>query len=334
MKQKEYKELIVGFDAAANELHARPEAFAPIFRKLAFLGYKNFTYHAGEDCIHLLSGMRTIYEAVEFLEMYSGNRIGHATAIGIEPELWIDRLGGCTLTLDKGEWLDDLVFAYDLLLKNSAEYAILSRIENEIRRYFVEIYGDKFYSMHQIITAWKLRRYDPFIAFEWKEPSIFDGFEQKELDEIEKVKKYNPAVFEMFEMYHIGEYIAKYKKLIQIKPDEIFDVDLLKKLQNMMIEMLNKRNIAIESLPTSNLRISYYKNYNEHHIQRWLGLKDKSDPMPMFVLGSDDTGVFATNLRNEYCHVFQALESKYGRNVAIEQIGKLQQNSKVYSFSA
>jgi adenosine deaminase len=135
-------------------------------------------------------------------------------------------------------------------------------------------------------------------------------------------------------MYHIGEYIAKYKKLIQIKPDEIFDVDLLKKLQNMMIEMLNKRNIAIESLPTSNLRISYYKNYNEHHIQRWLGLKDKSDPMPMFVLGSDDTGVFATNLRNEYCHVFQALESKYGRNVAIEQIGKLQQNSKVYSFSA
>jgi len=36
---------INGFDAAANELHAKPEVFAPIFKKLAFLGYYNFTLH-------------------------------------------------------------------------------------------------------------------------------------------------------------------------------------------------------------------------------------------------------------------------------------------------
>src|SRR5690606_6384420 len=49
------RNLIVGFDAAANELHAGPEVFSPIFRKLQYLGYTNFTYHAGEDFVHLLS---------------------------------------------------------------------------------------------------------------------------------------------------------------------------------------------------------------------------------------------------------------------------------------
>lgn len=94
-----YKELIVGFDSAANELHASPETFSPIFRKLAFLGYKNFTYHAGEDFVHILSGLRMVYEAVDFLEMKSGNRIGHATALGIEPKLWEQRLYDSKLTI-------------------------------------------------------------------------------------------------------------------------------------------------------------------------------------------------------------------------------------------
>ena len=57
-------------------------------------------------------------------------------------------------------------------------------------------------------------------------------------------------------------------------------------------------------MPTSNVRISFYKNHEEHHIKRWLC----EDVKPLVVLGSDDTGIFATNLRNEYAHVYELLK--------------------------
>ncbi|MDD5160062.1 MAG: hypothetical protein PHI47_08435 [Sulfuricurvum sp.] len=326
-----YKELIVGFDSAANELHASPEAFSPIFRKLAFLGYKNFTYHAGEDFVHILSGLRMVYEAVDFLEMQSGNRIGHATALGIEPKLWNQRLYDSKLTIKTGEWLDNLVFAYNFCSETQTMYKYLAKLEESIRRYFNEIYGSgKYYSMYQIIQAWKSRKYDPFIVFEWREPSLFDDFESKELKQYNKIDE---DVRSLYEAYHEGCNIAKYNKMIQIIPLEIFGVDELRLFQNMMIEFLNKKNIAIETLPTSNVRISYYKEYSEHHLIRWLGLKSVDDPKPNVVVGSDDTGIFMTNLRNEYAHAYQMINKKLSTEETLQKIELLNKNSKAFTFS-
>jgi adenosine deaminase len=323
-----YKELVVGFDAAANELHAKPEVFAPIFRKLAFLGYKNFTFHAGEDFVHLISGLRTVYEAVEFLEMQSGNRIGHATALGIDPELWSQRLYGSKLTLKQGEWLDDLVFVYLFCVENQELYWLLGKLELEIRTLFGRIYGSSiYYSMHHIVEAWKMRKHDPFIALRWREPSLFEDFETIEL---QKIKGFDKEVQDLYEDYHDGCKIEKYNKMIEIEPFKIFGVGELKTLQDKMIELLNKKNIAIETLPTSNVRISYYKNYDEHHLIRWL----TQEPKPTVVVGSDDTGIFMTNLRNEYAHIYQMLQRKFHDDEkALSKIEHLNRNSKAFTFS-
>lgn len=326
-----YKDLIVGFDSAANELHASPEAFSPIFRQLSFLGYKNFTYHAGEDFVHILSGLRMVYEAVDFLEMQSGNRIGHATALGIEPELWNQRLYDSKLTIKKGEWLDNLVFAYNFCSENQTMYGHLAKLEESIRKYFNQIYGSsKYYSMHQIIQAWKCRKYDPFIVFGWREPSLFEDFESKELKEYSEIDE---DIHSLYEAYHEGSNIAKYNKMIQIKPLEIFDVDDLRLIQNMMIEFLNENNIAIETLPTSNVRISYYKDYSEHHLTRWLGMTKDNDPKPNVVVGSDDTGIFMTNLRNEYAHAYQMINKKLSNEETLQKIELLNKSSKAFTFS-
>ena len=326
-----YKNLIVGFDAAANELHASPEAFSPIFRKLQSLGYKNFTYHAGEDFVHILSGIRMIYEAIEFLDMKPGNRIGHATAIGIEPFLWKQKLSNTKLTIKKGEWLDNLVFVYACWSNNKKSYTNLAKLESKIQCYFSQIYcSTKCYTIDEIIAAWKCRKYDPFIAFKWREPGIFDDFESNELQLIEGIA---PNVFEIFEAYHTAEVIAEHNKMIQIEPLEIFNVDAIRSIQNIMINFLNNKEIAIETLPTSNVRISYYDNYQDHHLLRWLGLSDKDDPVPIVVVGSDDTGIFMTNLRNEYAHIFQMInEKKYGQT-AMQKIKILNRDSKSFTFS-
>lgn len=326
-----YKDLIVGFDAAANELHASPDTFSPIFRKLAYLGYKNFTYHAGEDFVHILSGLRMVYEAVHFLGMQSGNRIGHATALGIEPQLWKQRLYDSKLTIKKGEWLDNLVFAYYFCSEHETMYGFLAKLESSIRKYFTQVYGNKkYYSMHQIIEAWKCRKYDPFIVFGWRKPRIFEDFESKELQEYEAIDE---DVRTLYEAYHDGSKIQKYNQMLQIEPLEIFGVNELRELQNMMIELLNAKHIAIETLPTSNVRISYYKKYCEHHLARWLGLVNSDDPKPNVVVGSDDTGIFMTNLRNEYAHIFQTLIEKSDYETALQKINYLNITSKSFTFS-
>jgi len=326
---------ISGFDVAANELHSKPEVFSPIFRKLSFLGYYNFTYHAGEDYIHLLSGIRTIYEAIEFLEMKSGNRIGHATALGIEPKLWENRIGKeGIISIEQGEWLDNLIFTYLLLINMNDKHQYIQLLENEIKLYFTKIYTDfkDYFTIHDLIDAWKLRKYDPLIAFEWREPSIFEEYEKKEFLLLQDAKLQNQKAFDIFTMYHESNCIKEYSKIIKVSTSSVIPINIIRELQIKMIELLNEKNIAIESLPTSNLRISFYKEYSEHHIKRWLGLNNKNDPIPSVVLGSDDPGIFATNLKNEYCHVFQMIEKDYGKKEAENCLEYLRKNSIKFAF--
>lgn len=333
MKHPDYKDLIVGFDAAANELHASPEAFAPTFRKLQFLGYSNFTYHAGEDFIHIISGLRMVYEAVEFLDMRTGNRIGHATALGIDPKLWINRLYESKLTLKKGEWLDNLIFAYELIQSDGKYYGHLGKLQGEIFKYFQQIYNyQKPLNIHQIIESWKARKYDPIIALRWREPSIFEEFDSQELEDFNQL---DMTIQELYERYHAGECIEKYNELIQIEPGQApFTEEVLRDLQNMMIQHVNDKNIALETLPTSNVRISYYKRYDEHHLWRWLGINNynEGDPKPTVVVGSDDTGIFMTNLRNEYAHIYQTLSKTKDQQVALDAVEQLNRNSKAFTF--
>ena len=52
------------------------------------------------------------------------------------------------------------------------------------------------------------------------------------------------------------------------------------------------------------------------------------------VLGSDDPGIFATNLRNEYAHILLTLENDLGLS-SMEAITKLEQivrNGKIWRF--
>lgn len=114
---KIYKNSIKGFDGAGNELHTRPEVFASTFRYLRKENIGGFTFHGGEDFIDIVSGIRYIYEIIEFLDFEHGDRIGHATAIGIDPKLWKNRIGEY-ISISQGEYLDNLIFVYYFLSKS------------------------------------------------------------------------------------------------------------------------------------------------------------------------------------------------------------------------
>lgn len=110
-----------GLDVAGDENLTKTEIYAPALRWLREgLSAKavqeppskglHFSIHCGEDYPHPLSGMRHIDETVRFCEMRSGDRLGHALALGISAKQWIKAQGEILLTVE--EHLDNLVWAW------------------------------------------------------------------------------------------------------------------------------------------------------------------------------------------------------------------------------
>ena len=97
------------------------------------------TIHAGEDFAHLLTGLRRLDEAVRYLGLEEGDRIGHGLALGVDPETWARRTERIVQTRE--ERLLDLLWEWSCYARlevevNSARLAYLqstiARLGNSI----------------------------------------------------------------------------------------------------------------------------------------------------------------------------------------------------------
>ncbi|WP_141047695.1 hypothetical protein [Aliarcobacter cryaerophilus] len=298
----------IGIDGAGNELYTRPEVFAPTFKYLReifrdeFRKELKFTFHAGEDFIHIISGIRYIFEALIFLDMREYDRIGHATALGIKPKFWREKLNN-QLVISKGEWLDNLIFLNNFLnLKN---------LNKEINKYWKEIYNED--DIPNNILKFKIylsRSLDPTIDY---------SKQQKYLN-----FKISPKIIMYLKKYHNYKVRKEYDKLIIITLSEKFDI-YIEKLQNKILAMMKEKKIGIETMITSNIRISYYDFYKDHHILNWL----QNPHCPDLLLSSDDPGIFNNNLHIEFSHLFNIIKKT---NLDFKSISNiLIKNNKIYS---
>ena len=335
---KHARKLVTGIDAAANELHAPPEVFAPLYRRFRRYGFKNFTFHVGEDFHHLLSGLRAVWEALEFLELEAGNRIGHGTALGIDPVLWKERIGPC-IALPKGEWLDNLVFAYDFIANRlEHHHGKLEKLRFEIEKYAKDLYK-KSVPVSDLITAWNMRSLDPLIGFypSSRKVDCLDLKAHCEWDRVEEQKKGSSEAWALFEIYHEASFSLRASDFTIVETDMLLNTGILREFQNEVMAKMNQREVVIECMPTSNLRISFYETYKEHHLWRWLGVEGQIQPedvKPSVCIGSDDPGIFGTSIRNEFAHVHETLIYQLGvsPDKAGNIIAQLVNNAKVYTF--
>lgn len=208
---------IVGIDAANLELTTPPEVFAPVFRFLRdfpietrrqssarrLLGCYDeihrltrsrrlgMTYHVGEDFRHLLSGLRSIDEVMQFLAPQPGDRLGHALALALEPKRWARQIGYQAI-VPRLEALDTLVWVYHLL---GSGHPLVARLgfRSKIRHLATNVYGQApprlkkeendraaatrerresdrelewpdDLSPQNLYSAWRLRELDPFFV--------------------------------------------------------------------------------------------------------------------------------------------------------------------------
>lgn len=359
------KDRLYGVDAANVEIGCRPEVFSQAFRyirnykienKFANFGYEeNFTlgitYHAGEDFLDIVDGLRAIDETIRFLNYTQGDRLGHALALGIEPKKYY-KSKNMYLIKTKLVHLDDITW----MLQKIKEYNIKDVSENEISKLQDEFYKlyNEIYSNHmdankectpyEYYNSWKLRGDNPRLYLDeytgenfkkintltfWDKCGL-DFFRKEELNLIRKNKK----IYEIYRNYHFNPDV----KTTGLESERVkitySYIKIVEKLQEGLQKEIAKKNISIETNPTSNYVIGTFKKYIDHPIIKFfnLGLTYNEEELNKcrqlhVSINTDDQGVFPTYLENEYALMALALEKEK------DEDGKyLYDSAKIYDW--
>ena len=339
---------IRGIDACANEVDCRPEVFATAFRFLrsfqstglwtdaSLLPHPahrlSVTYHAGEDFYDIADGLRAIDEALRFLDYRRGDRIGHALALGVDPQFHY-QTKSMNIVLPKQNRLDDLVW----LLYRGRELGahidpqLYGILQQEALRLLQDIYGDAV----AVRNNWSVTLQDYFCSMMLRgdEPSLYRSMRFQEPDwkfcgqyddyqvphdrpglELSSYRR-SPKIAGLYYYYHYGwkENQEGRKPIrIQIKQDYIA---LIRQVQDALQRHLAARGILIECNPSSNVLIGTFGEYAKHPIVRFnqMGLITPPDPQCSQLhvcVNTDDLGVFDTSLEFEYALLYRALSEQ------------------------
>jgi len=329
-----------GVDAAANELHAPPDVFAPVFRVCHRAGLTRRTFHAGEDFRHLLSGIANIWEALELLELRGGDRIGHGTAMGISPRLWLERMP-VSLTLPRGEWMIGVLAAWQLLRDVPEMQACVHRLQRELEDVAHKIFR-RTLTVPDLERAMALRGLSRLDLMRYR--TNLEGAYQEPLseywsDEFERVRfaceEQPQAVGLLWEWLSDPDVQRRANEFIS-KEADFLDAESYVRLQQALMQKVAKRGVIIETLPSSNVRISQYHHIDEHHFLRWMripGHLEDGDPEIMVCLGSDDPGIFAADIETEFYLLYSSLRKKgLSDSKALEHLSVLNERGRVYRF--
>ena len=333
---------IKGIDACNVEIGCRPETFATEFRFLRAIGQlhkkKEFveqlgvTYHVGEDFLGIVDGLRAVDEAIRYLPLRKGDRIGHGLVLGIDPrEYYLDKQYEIFTT--KQDLLDNIVWLLwktsELNVKMSSAYR--EKLSTEARKLFYDIYksgimkfidksGEEIFDYYlSYCDSMQLRGDHPrlYINGEYKERESdlsFNGYSEymKNGDELDVVRLNRKAA----RLYYLYQYDVDVKmRGLQVDSVEINDdiIELVCDLQKAMRRVVAENGLSIECNPTSNVLIGTFHRYENHPMLRFNDhkLSTKNDHRNISIsINTDDLGVFDTSLSHEYALMFSAIQKK------------------------
>jgi adenosine deaminase len=332
-----------GVDGAANELHAPPEVFASVFRQAARAGLGHRSFHVGEDFPHLLTGLRHMLDALELLDLREGARVGHGTALGIASELWLERMPS-TLHLKRSERLLDLLAALQLLRELPDTTAQAYQVELELNRLLPQVFKAPI-SAHLFERAMRLRGlHMGFVAslkknpdWRWTSASLVDSLREEARLVNDAEEQDQEALSLLWRWHNDRELWKRSESLLSIETqDALFTPTIYLRLQQALMKRVAARRIIIETLPSSNVRISQYERFEEHHALRWMGVPGhiyEGDTPIMVSLGSDDPGIFAGNLKGEFYQLYAVLRQQGLSDAdALRHVSIVNERGRQYRF--
>lgn len=281
----------IGLDAAGSEINCPPEVFAPVYRKARAAGFTNFTYHVGEDFHDLLSGLRAIDEAIRMLGLGAGCRIGHALALGTDVrQYYEDR--HLTMLLSKQMLLDNLVW----LKYRSGYYNIRlsAKTHTLIDERSAALIGEIGYPTDTSLSRYWMSmqlRGDDYTTEIPAPTAIKHGQEYSKTWEQAR---------SLLDCYLLSPEIRKKGvEIIKLKIDQSL-ADDIRQLQEAIIADIERSGIFIEACPSSNCKIGITPRYDSLPMLRYCSPDPVSGHHIPTSINTDDRGIFATSLHNEF----------------------------------
>ncbi len=347
--RSEYSELsryLVGIDAASLENSTPVWVFAPIYEKardssIEKIGRRNeygdytqslgFTFHAGEDFRHILSGLRRIDEAVDYLKFHAGDRIGHGIALGISAREWKNQ--NPVIIIPQIEALENYLWAYDTLSKNYSDFqaTILAYMEKQIYELSGKIYGNReecaVIEQEGIALELLISGYHRLFVFQ---DQAYERVKKEFCSRVCAGKKIHWDSALLAAARHCKQFVKEMERPIHY---EITEQDLLivEELQKILKKKLGRKGIIIEVNPSSNTAIAGLDVVEENQLYQMNQIND--DQNVIVCINSDDPAVFNTNVSNELAYIYYGmLEQNISREAALQWIDRLRRNGMDSSF--
>ena len=282
---------IVGIDAAGAEIDCSPAVFGQVYRYARLRGITNLTYHVGEDFYDLCDGLKAIDDAIRFLQLCKGSRLGHATVLGISTKKYYERREYQSI-MSRQRLLDTLTWIYGTMVLNGGQMS--GRFSFELKQKISKLYNAIGYRIPFNIDTYYMSmmlRSDnldttPLYSY-WRRASQCQDSLCIEARDSQNAINLCHEFLTSKDVWENGNVMETYTYLPEIE-------EIASTLQMYLKSVILDKGIVIETNPSSNVVIGAIDNYMEHTIHQFI--KDGI----IASINTDDKGIFSTSLCNEY----------------------------------
>jgi hypothetical protein len=281
-------------------------------------------------------------ESVDFLQMRQGDRIGHALSLGVDPESWARRTGG-SVTMRVDRRFFDLVWFYDKLCARG-EGGVIEQVRSEIQRLARKLYppstsataslpfSNALPSCELLDAARRFQKFDPRLVGRRLDLHPYARFGAREIEEA--TERHGERAHDLWSYHMLDRSYAKragQRERFEVNPEWF---GTIRRVQQDVLNKLTHREVAIEINPTSNRAIGGFDSLSEHPVFDWdPPSRDAEHPRPYVVVGSDDPGVFGSELLHEYAFLHAAARERgYDRAEVEDWLEELRSNGLRFLF--
>lgn len=309
-------QILRGLDVCTDELGIPNWVIAPMIKKLRKLScqasstLRNLTHleipplkmtaHAGEDFIHLLTGLRNIDQAIDLFDLTQGDRLGHCIALGIDPVNWAESIG--KVSISQEDRLFDLIWLWKNHGANEWWQDGHQNMEYELSELINSMFGkiiDKLGG--QLPTKCQLVQLMSDLTNSQKLEAVGFPFHGGKIFNHENLQL--KLLFQYLTNYSI---FIEGQRLKWIAPE--LEAKLLSNIQNELRSKIGTMGITIEVNPSSNQLIGDFSDLKTHPLWRLSPPRPLDNVPPINIcIGSDDPLLFTSDLRQEYQKVHDAL---------------------------
>lgn len=312
---------IVGIDAANSELYCRPEVFAQAYRFCRHYNFNSsnqtpnsihFTYHVGEDFYDVIDGLRAVWESIHFLGLTRGDRIGHGLVLGSDVRSYYTSRRGLVY-LPKQVLLDNIAWILHEGDFQGPSDKLFRELADLYHSLVMEIYGRKPL-LDDYFQSICLRGDNPATSKSIVRPTTRWHLLDENDDTLAVVARSNKEARQLFYQYHYDPAVVnRGDNVREFKVGESL-IDVIEKNRLQMLNLIEEMGIAIETNPTSNIKIGHMATYEALPLMEFnnVGLFMTGHYRGISVsISTDDSGVFGTSLEREFSLVAAAIEKQY-----------------------